>query len=463
VDLLLDLDLDHDLGKQAAVEDAVRRAISDGRLSPGAPIPSSREFARQLGVARGTVVAAVDRLAAEGLLETRQGAPTRVAHVPPRIVEGPVAGAVARRGPDVDFYSGDPDLTLFPRSRWSAAVRSALNRCAPQALGYGDPRGLAELRTGLVEYLARTRGVIASVDRTIVTGGFTHSLAVIGRTLVSTGHRTAAVEDPSFWRHRELLADSGLRCAGVVVDADGLRVDELRSTRARAVLVTAGHHTPLGVSLTPTRRADLMAWAADAGSLIIEDDYDGELRFDRKPVRALQALDPSRVIYCGSASKSLAPGLRLAWCVLPPALVDPVLETLDALGGATVSAVEQLAFAEFLQSGRYDQQVRRVRRVYRERRDQLVSALRRRTPDVAVEGIDAGLKALLRLPRHLDELAVTQQLAERSVAVAPLSAFQIDRRPSPDGPALVVNYSRPYAHEYRRAVDRLVDSLESLL
>lgn len=455
--------LDESLGKQAAVADAMRRAISDGQLSPGAPIPSSRELARQLGVARGTVVAAVDQLAAEGLLETRRGAPTRVAHVPPRVVDGLVTGAVTPGGPDVDFYSGDPDLTLFPRARWSAAVRSALNRCEPRVLGYGDPRGLGELRTGLVEYLGRTRGVIASVDRTIVTGGFTHSLAVIGRTLVATGHRTAAVEDPSFWRHRDLLADSGLRCAGVVVDADGLRIDELRSTPARAVLVTAGHHTPLGVSLTPARRADLMAWAADTGSLIIEDDYDGELRFDRKPLRALQALDPSRVIYCGSASKSLAPGLRLGWCVVPPALVDPVRETLDALGGATVSAVEQLAFADFLASGRYDQQVRRVRRAYRERRDHLVSALRRRTPEVAVEGIDAGLKALLRLPHHLDELVVTSHLAERSVAVAPLSAFQIERRPSPDGPALVVNYSRPYAHQYRSAVDRLVDGLASSL
>jgi GntR family transcriptional regulator / MocR family aminotransferase len=462
VDLLLNLR--SDLGRQAAVEQAVREAIVEGQLGPGTPLPSTRVLAGELGVARGTVVAAIDQLAAEGLLETRPGSVTRVAHVPPHMVDDPPPDRTAPTPPPAaDFFSGDPDLTLFPRSSWSSAVRSALDTVEAATLGYGDPSGTPDLRAGVAEYVARTRGVVVSPERTLITAGYTQTLAVLGRMLADLGRRPVAVEDPSFWRHRELLAAAGLELTGVVVDADGVRTDELPTTGAGAAFVTPGHHTPLGVSLSPTRRAALVNWASANDAVIVEDDYDGELRYDRRPLRAVQALDPARVVYCGTVSKSLAPGLRLSWCVLPPGLVEPASRALDSIGGPAVSVVEQLALAELLRSGRYDRQVRRIRGEYHRRRDMLVTAIEQRAPMVRVEGVNAGLKALLRLPPGSDERDVVDQLAERSVAVASLSAFQINGAISPAGPAIVVNYGRPFGHEYRSALDRLLSGLVAIL
>jgi GntR family transcriptional regulator/MocR family aminotransferase len=472
VDLLLNLR--PDLGRQAAVEHAVREAIVEGQLGPGMPLPSSRVLATELGVARGTVVAAIDELAAEGLLETRPGSATRVAHVPPTVGDvGDAVDAADDPRPDqksapaptpaADFWSGDPDLTLFPRSSWSAAVRNALDAVEAGVLGYGDPRGTLDLRVSVADYIARTRGVVVSPERTLITAGYSQTLAVVGRMLAELDGRPAAVEDPSFWRHRELLTAAGLDPVGVTVDADGVRTGELAGTGAGAAFVTPGHHTPLGVSLSPSRRAALVTWAAADDAVVVEDDYDGELRYDRRPLRAVQALDPARVVYCGTVSKSLAPGLRLSWCVLPPQLVEPAIRALGTIGGPSVSAIEQLALAELLRSGRYDRQVRRIRGEYHRRRDMLVTAIEQQVPAVSVEGVDAGLKALLRLPPGTDERAVVDRLTERSVAVAPLSAFQIDGSASPAGPAIVVNYGRPYGHLYRSALDRLVSGLAAIL
>jgi GntR family transcriptional regulator/MocR family aminotransferase len=461
VDLLLTLR--SDLGRQAAVEQAIRDAIVGGALQPGAALPSTRALAAELGLARGTVVAAVEQLRAEGILETRPGATTRVAHVPPPVVDVAPPRSAPPDAPEADFLSGDPDLTLFPRAAWTTAVRHALEGAEAGAFGYGDPRGDGSLRVSLLEYLGRTRGVVASPERTFITAGFSQTLAMVGRLLAATGPPRVVVEDPSFWRHRELLVDAGLDCVGVDVDADGIRTDDLPADGVGAALVTPGHHTPLGVSLSPPRRARLASWGAETGALIIEDDYDGELRYDRRPLRALHALDPARVIYCGTASKSFAPGLRLSWCVVPSALVDAAVASLTSIGGPSVSVVEQLALAELMRSGRYDHQVRRIRSEYRRRRDDLVAAVGSQVPSIRVEGVDAGLKALLRLPAGSDETHAVRWLAERSVAVAPLTAFQLDGRASPRGPALVANYGRPYAHGYRRALQRLVDGLKALI
>lgn len=461
MDLLLTLR--PDLGRQAAVEHAIREAIVDGALQPGGALPSTRVLAAELGLARGTVVAAIEQLGAEGIVETRPGSATRVAHVPPPPIDQGSMRATPRAAPVADFLSGDPDLTLFPGAAWAAAVRGALAAADPRALGYGDPQGDLSLRIGLLEYLGRTRGVVASPERTFVTAGFSQTLAIIGRLLAFAGPARAVVEDPSFWRHRELLTAAGLDCVGVEVDADGIRTDDLPTDGIGAALVTPAHHTPLGVSLSPARRAGLVSWATRSGAFVIEDDYDGELRFDRRPLRALHALDPTRVIYCGTASKSFAPGLRLSWCIVPPGLVEPTAAALASIGGPSVSIVEQLALADLLRSGRYDRQVRRVRAEYRRRRDDFVAAVAREVPSIRIEGVAAGLKALLRLPPGIDEADAVHQLAQRSVAVAPLSAFQLDGRPSPSGPAIVANYGRPFAHDHRRALGELIDGLQALV
>jgi GntR family transcriptional regulator / MocR family aminotransferase len=475
VDLLLTLD--PALPRRTAIERALRDAIVDGRLTPGAHLPSSRGLAAELGVARGTVVAAFEQLRSEGLLDAHQGTATRVAHVPPR----PRPPAL-RRPPAIvraDFAGGDPDVSLFPRRAWRKSVADMLAHADDGRFGYGDPLGEPELRAALVEYLGRTRGVVAGRDQIVVTAGFTHGLALLGRALVTEGHRAISVEDPSFWRHRELLAAAGLRCVPVAVDGDGLRVADVDGNGTRAVLTTPAHHTPLGVSLAATRRAELARWVAAGDRLVLEDDYDGELRFDRRPLRALQSLDPERIVYCGSASKALAPGLRLSWCVLPTDLVEPVLAVQEAIGGQPVSGLEQMVLADLLASGRYDAQVRRVRSEYRRRRDDLVAALADRAPGVRVEGVAAGLKALVRLPAGVDEAAVVAALAHRGIGVVGLDAFRVERPDTPGAPceahepgrppasdrqpALVVNYARPLAHSYRGALIQLADGLADVL
>ncbi|MET0324082.1 MAG: PLP-dependent aminotransferase family protein [Ilumatobacteraceae bacterium] len=452
--------------RQTAVEQALRAAIVDGRLAPGAVLPSTRALAADLGLARGTVVAAVEQLAVEGLVETRQGAPTRVAHVPPalrRTLRPTSARPVEARRALADFGGGDPDLTLFPRAWWASAVRRGLSEAAADALGYGDPQGSPVLRSALVDHLSRTRGVIADPDQVVTTAGFTHALVVLARALRATGARRIAVEDPSLAQHRDLLAATGLDVAPVVVDADGVEVDELPERSGTVALVTPAHHTPLGVTLSAPRRSELAGWAARVGGIIVEDDYDGELRYDRRPLPALQALDPNRVIYAGTASKSLVPGLRLGWCVLPPDLVGPTITAMVSLGGQPVSIVEQLALADLLRSGRYDRHVRTLLTAYRRRRDLLVATLAERVPAVRVEGVAAGLKALIRLPRGVDEATVVAALEERDIALMSLRSFCASARTAAGGPALVVNFSRPFGHEYRAAVAHLADALAAIL
>jgi GntR family transcriptional regulator/MocR family aminotransferase len=460
VELLLTLAPDG--GRQAAVEQALRGAIVDGRLAPGAVLPSTRALAGDLGLARGTVVAAVEQLAVEGLVETRQGAPTRVAHVPTALQRAP-APRIRRRHGLADFSGGEPDLTLFPRAWWVAAVRRALADAGADALGYGDPQGSPVLRTALVEYLGRTRGVVADPGQVVITAGFTHALVVLGRAFGATGARRIAVEDPSLARHRELLAGTGLSVVPIGVDAEGARVDELPTAPGTVALVTPAHHTPLGMTLSPSRRSELAGWAARVGGVVVEDDYDGELRYDRRPVPALQALDPTRVVYAGTTSKSLAPGLRLGWCVLPPDLVGPTATAVTSLGGPAVSIVDQLALADLLRSGRYDRHLRTLLATYRRRRDLLVAALAERVPAARVEGVAAGLKALVRLPAGVDEASVVAGLEARDVAVMGLSSFCASAHTVTGGPAIVVNHSRPFGHGYRAAVGRLADALAEVL
>ncbi|PRZ43116.1 GntR family transcriptional regulator/MocR family aminotransferase [Antricoccus suffuscus] len=451
------VDLSPGLGRQDAVEAALRTAISAGRLAPGAPLPSTRTLAAELGLARGTVVAAVEQLAVEGLLETRQGALTRVAHVPP-----PVTATRTQRSspkaPRADFTGGEPDLTRFPRSWWAAAVRKSLAQADASTLGYGDPRGSIELRAALVDYLGRTRGVTAAVEHVMVLSGFRQTLAMLARVLHRRGHRRIVVEDPALEVHLELLRGAGLECAPISVDADGAQVGMIDQHEVRAAQVTPNHHLPLGVSLSPARRSELAAWAASVDGFIIEDDFDGELRYDRRPLRALQALDPGRIAYCGTASKSVAPGLRLGWCVLPPALVEPAVGALVDMGGPTVSSLDQLAFAELMASGRYDRHVRTVRTEYRRRRDLLSSSLAAQVPGVRLEGVSAGLVGLIRLPADCDEDTVVARLADRSVAVMPLGIFR-STRSHRDEPAIVVNYGRPFGHQFAAAIELLTSAL----
>ena len=311
-------------GLTAWLADALRAAIMDGRLAGGSSLPATRVLAGDLGVSRGVIVEAYQRLHEEGLVRADRGAGTRV--LPRPGPERPAAGLPAagprlpqpwRSGAGLDLSPGVPDLSGFPRAAWLRAERAVLDRVTAADLGYGDPRGSSWLRQELAGWLARTRGLRASPDDIIIVAGVAQALALLGQVLGRQGTGRVAVEDPGSRGARDQLAYWGLDPVPVPVDEHGLRAADLARSGATAVLLTPAHQFPTGVVLAPQRRRDLLAWAADGG-LVIEDDYDAEFRYDRTPVPAVQASAPDRVAYLGSTSKTLVPGLRLGWLV-PPA------------------------------------------------------------------------------------------------------------------------------------------------
>ena len=455
-ELLLDLGGSH---RSVAVEAAVRAAVLDGRLPTGSRVPSSRTLAAQLGLARGTVATAYAQLVAEGWLEARHGSGTRVAARPYAAeVADPPRPTAAAPEPRLDLRPGVPDVGLFPRAGWSRAAERALRAAGRSDLDYPDPRGLSALRSELVAYLARARGVRTTADRIVVCSGFVQVLDLLGRVVTANGARTVAVEECSLPLHREALAAAGLSVTGLPVDALGARTHELGEAappaRADVVLLTPAHQYPLGVALAPERRAAVLAWARARGALVVEDDYDGELRYDRAPVGALQGLDPDLVAFAGTASKALAPAVGLAWVALPARFVGPVVELKERTDGSGV--IEQLTLAELLRTGAYERHVRAARLVYRRRRDQLVAALAERCPRVEVRGLAAGLHAVVTVPgrRAAEEPELVARARRRGLVVSGLDPYRVTS--DPDAPAaLVVGYGRPAAHDWRAAIDGL--------
>ncbi|MBO1335159.1 PLP-dependent aminotransferase family protein [Streptomyces sp. VRA16 Mangrove soil] len=441
-------------GLRRGLTDALREAVRGGRLAPGTRLPSSRTLAGDLGIARNTVADAYADLVAEGWLTARQGSGTRVAE---RSVRAPRPAPVHRAvsGPVHDLNPGSPDLASFPRAEWLKAARRALAAAPNDALGYGDPRGRPELRAALAGYLARARGVHADAERIVICAGFAHGLMLLADVLRTRGAKDVAVDSYGLPPHWNILTRSGLRTRPLPFDELGADVGELSelSGRAGAVLLTPAHQFPLGDPLHPDRRSAVVDWARRTGGLVLEDDYDGEFRYDRQPVGALQGLDPDRVVHLGTASKSLAPGLRIGWMVLPAALVP---EVVAAKGSSDWScgALDQLTLAEFLNSGAYDRHLRAARLRYRRRRDQLVSALAERAPAVRVTGIAAGLHAVLRLPVGT-ERSVVRAAAWQGLGVTGLSTYRHPDTTSTPLDALVVGYGTPADHAWTSALDAL--------
>ncbi|MEV0205954.1 PLP-dependent aminotransferase family protein [Streptomyces sp. NPDC050788] len=444
-------------GVRRGLTDALREAVRTGRLAPGTRLPSSRVLAADLGIARNTVAEAYTDLVAEGWLTARQGAGTRVAQ---RTVVPPAEAAPRprpRSSPAHNLIPGLPDLATFPRAEWLRAARRALATAPNQAFDYGDPRGRVELRTALAGYLARARGVRTDPERILVCAGISHGLRILGAVLRARGARTVAVESYGLDVHWRLLADAGLRTVPLPFDERGTDPGEL--TDQAAVLLTPAHQFPMGGTLHRDRRAAVVDWARRTGGVVVEDDYDGEFRYDRQPVGALQGLDPDHVVYAGTASKSLAPGLRLAWLVLPPGLVEEAARTK---GGKDMCGVlDQLTLAEFITSGAYDRHVRSARLRYRRRRDALVAELARRAPQVHATGIAAGLHVVLRLPPG------TEQATLRAAAWQDLAVHALNRYRHPDASverldALVVGYGTPPDHAWASTLDALCTALPEM-
>jgi GntR family transcriptional regulator/MocR family aminotransferase len=422
---------------RAQIEGGLREAIGSGRLPAGTPLPSTRALAADLGVTRGVVVAAYDQLLAEGYLLARQGAGTVVNAAPASALRPPSLGV--RAAPFlIDFRPSDPELGTFPRSAWLRATRAALHTMPDRHFGYTNPRGLRRLRAAMAEYLGRVRGVVADADQVIICNGFSHGLSLLSRQLRELGHDVVAVEDPGHEGPRAELEWLGMRHQPVPVDGQGIVVDELRRSPARAVLVTPAHQFPTGAVLAPPRRRALIAWAHDVGGYVIEDDYDAEYRYDRHPIGAMQGLAPDRVIYSGTVSKSLAPGLRLGWLVLPPPLVTPIAASRLLVDHSTPTLI-QAAFTEFLAHGDLDRHLRRMRKTYRQRRDALIAALARWLPDARPSGVAAGLHVLVTFPGGPSETELAARAAEAGVRIYPIVEHRIVPRPDAP-PAVLLGY-----------------------
>ncbi|MFI5799644.1 PLP-dependent aminotransferase family protein [Streptomyces sp. NPDC051677] len=442
----LHVEADPGEGRRAGLERALRDAVRDGRLSPGTRLPATRRLAGELGISRNTVKAAYDQLVAEGYLTARQGSGTQVAPLPPVAAEPPEAAARAR-APRFDLRPGSPDVGAFPAAAWLRALRRAIATAPSLAYDYGDPRGRVELRTALSGYLGRARGVVAPPERIVVTSGYVQGLALLTRVL--DGARIA-MEDPGLPFHREVVRRGGGSVTPAPVDERGVRVGELGDVAA--VVVTPAHQYPTGVTLHPGRRRALTEWARARGGLIVEDDYDGEFRYDRQPVGALQGMAPGQVVYLGTASKTLGPALRLGWMVLPPHLVDAVADAKLHSDHHT-ETIGQLALAELIDSHAYDRHVRACRLRYRRRRDLLLDRLGARR---GVRGIAAGLHALVEVG---DEAEVLARADATGLAVGRLSEHW--HEPSGDRPqGLVIGYGTPRERVYPEALEALARVLD---
>jgi GntR family transcriptional regulator / MocR family aminotransferase len=437
---------------RVGLENALREAVRVGRLGPGTRLPSSRALAADLDLARNTVAEVYTQLVAEGWLTARTGSGTLVAERRPA---EPAARPGARAEvavPRYDLRAGVPDLAAFPRRAWLATARKVLAAAPDRLLDYPDPRGLEQLRVVLAAYLARVRGVSADPEHIVICAGFAHGLAVTCRALRAAGAGTLAVESHGHQAHRDIALAAGLRLRPLPVDDRGAVIAGAPGAHgaygAEAMLLTPAHQFPLGVTLHPQRRREAANWPG----VVIEDDYDGEFRYDRQPVGALQALAPDHVVYAGTTSKSLVPSLRLGWLVVPPRLLDAVTAQLTA----GPPGLDQLTLAEFISSGGYDRQVRRARLAYRRRRDAMAAALRRQ--GLHVTGVAAGLHAVLAVPGTGTERRLVARAAEHGLALQGLESYRAGGRlPAADAgrAGLVIGYARPPEHAYTTALARL--------
>ncbi len=421
-----------------SLRSALREAVRSGRLASGTRLPSSRALAADLGVSRGLLTETYEQLTAEGYLRSDRGSGTWV---------GGAAGphhpwcGTAPPGP------GTRAWTSFPVSRTS--------RCSPARPG-PPPTARCSPNSPTTCWATRTpaacpgcvrsspacwyvrRDVVADPERLVVCSGVAQAMTLLALALRARGHTAVGVEAPGSPEHGTLVTAAGLTPVGVPLDDDGVDMGALRERNVRAVITTPAHQFPSGVAYAARRRAELLDWARSVDGLVVEDDYDGDFRYDRAPVGALQGLDPEHVAYTGSVSKSLAPGLRLGWLLVPDGLAEEVVErkrVMD-LGNPTL---DQALLARFVERGDYDRHLRRCQRAYRDRRDALVSALREQLPGVRVTGIAAGLHVIARLPgRWGPQDVFLERAAAAGVAVRPLSDYGT---PAGTGVSLVLGYA----------------------
>lgn len=480
--------LDRDAPLQTQIYDQLKASILDGTAAPGTRLPSSRALADQFAISRNTVLLAYEQLLAEGYLESRPGAGTFVGaalpggdpsgpaprpaaaipagvHRAPRLsqyserLRGLDTDSLARRGGlRYSFHYGTVSAADFPADIWRRLLLREIRRRAGKPYLYENPQGLPELRAALSDYLGRARAVRARPEQILIVNGSQQAVDLALRVLVDPGD-TVVVEDPGYGGARLAAEAIGARLLPVPVDADGLDTARLPppETKARLAHVTPGHQFPTGGVMPAARRLALLDWAARGGTVIFEDDYDSEYRYEGRPVESLQALDRAGlVIYSGTVSKVLSPGLRLGYMVLPPELVEPFLRAKQLTDRHTAS-LDQAVFAHFIRDGHFERHIRRTRRRNQRRRDVLVAALKAAFgATVAIEGAKAGLHLVARFPDIPAALAgsVAEAAALRSVGIVPA-------RTGADGADFLMGYAALEEADIRQGVALLREVVQS--
>jgi len=465
MELQITLDRSRRLSLPNQIAHAIRDAIFTQRLSPGTRLPPTRELAQRLQVARMVVVEAYEWLAADGYAETRPGSGTFIA---PRLVLPQSAlrplGEPARRtdllsetSAVVDFRPGLPALDLFPRQAWKNALARALQSAESSQLGYGPVEGLPRLRRVIAQYVGRARGLPVTPDRVIITVGTAQAVDLLLRALAPV--RCVALEDPGSEPVFRLLKLEQIPVRTAAVDEAGMQVNRLERgpDAPKLVYVTPSHQYPTGWTMSLNRRMELLAWAEEQDAIIIEDDYDSEFRFDRQAPIALAALDSlQRVVYIGTFSKTMFPGLRLGYCVLPERLIPHLLE-LKWFSDRCAPVIEQLALADWLENGTLERHIRKMRRIYAQRRSILVDGLQQHFGErVRVQGVPAGMHILARMELGMDEFELVERAMRAGVKVYPAGASYFGT--PPDQPGIIFGFGSISTNAIQRGIDSLAQA-----
>ncbi len=447
------------LSQQRRLYEAARAAILQQQLVPGSKLPSTRSVAVDLGIARNTVIAAFKQLAAEGYVSTMAGSGTFISASVP---EAPLAEArandktvrlhdlpqaegsstLSRRGMQLTTYAagarfeiqpfapGDPDFSLFPLKLWQRIQNRVWRDARPELLDYGQAGGYLPLRRAVAEYLRASRSVNVSVEQVMITSGTQQSLDLCAQMLADVGD-IAWVEDPCYWAARRVFESCDLKLHPVAVDADGIAPTEQDlATQPRLIYVTPSHQYPTGVVMTLARRRRLLDIAAGKRAWILEDDYDSEFRYTGRPLASLQGLDTyGRVVYMGTFSKILYPGIKVGYLVVPPTLVEPFKTALYDLQRPGQMMV-QAALADFISLGHFATHIRKIRQAYGAKRELLRKTLVAHMGNgIRISGEESGLHLVVELPDHVDDEALARLAAESGIAVKALSNYYLSQTP----------------------------------
>jgi GntR family transcriptional regulator/MocR family aminotransferase len=468
---------------------ALRDAILDRRLDPGAKMPSTRDLCGQLAISRNTVLEAFARLRAEGYVEATVGSGTYVTHALPdgllrtRSVAAPERAAsrdtmISARGRLIlesepvptrpwsrvlPFYPGIPSFELLPLTIWRRLVdRHLTPAVAAHLFHYGRPEGLPELREAIAAYLVASRGVGCTADQVIVVAGSQQAVDLTARVLLDPGD-AVWIEDPGWQAARSAFLAAGATLVSVPIDDDGLDLAAARRRRpdARLAHVTPSHQFPLGPTMGLVRRLELLDWAASSGTWILEDDYDSEFRYAGTPLPALQGLDTAgRVIYTGTFSKVLFPALRLGYLVVPEQLIDP-FRAAHALSDRHNPSIDQAALAAFLTEGHFTRHLRRIRAAYGERQQLMLEQLHHRLSDILEVAPDpAGMHLVAWLPPGVADVAMAERCAAAGISAPPLSYYSIE---PPRRGALMLGYTGVSRPRIKVGIQQLATALRSAL